>query len=130
MKAMLMKEFGGPDALSYEEIDTPAVGPDDVLVEVHAVSINRTFDIYLRENTYAYTPDLPHILGVDPSGVIVEVGEKVTDRKVGDRVFCSLFVPTTRSNPYMAIPGLGPVDFLGVTTVSYTHLTLPTPPYV
>ena len=115
MKAVVMKAFGGPEALSYEEIDTPKVGPDDVLVEVNAVSINRTFDIYLRENTYAYTPELPHILGVDPSGTIVEVGENVTDRKVGDRVFCSLFVPTTRPDPYMTIPGLGPVDFLGVT---------------
>lgn len=115
MKAVVMKGFGGPEVLSYEEIDTPQVGPDDVLIEVNAVSINRTFDLYLREKTYAYVPELPHILGVDPSGVIVEVGENVTDRKVGDRVFCSIFVPTTRPDPYMAIPGLGPVDFLGVT---------------
>ena len=115
MKAMVMKGFGGPEVLSYEEIETPKVGPDDVLVEVNAVSINRTFDLFLREKTYAYVPEIPHILGVDPSGVIVEVGENVTDRKVGDRVFCSIFVPTTRPDPYMALPGLGPVDFLGVT---------------
>ena len=80
-----------------------------------AVSVNRTFDIYLREGTYAHQPELPHILGVDPSGVITAVGENVTDRKVGDRVFCSLFQPTDRPDPYMVIPGLGPVDFLGVT---------------
>lgn len=115
MKAVVMNAFGGPDVLTYQDVDTPEVGPDDVLVEVHAVSINRTFDLFLRENTYAYTPDLPHILGVDPSGVITAVGENVTDRKVGDRVFCSLFIPTTRPDPYMSIPGLGPVDFLGVT---------------
>lgn len=115
MRAVVMKDFGGPEVLSYEEVDTPKVGPNDVLVEVHAVSINRTFDMFMREKTYAYTPELPHVLGVDPSGVIVEVGGNVTDRKVGDRVFCSLFVPTTRPDPYMAVPGLGPVDFLGVT---------------
>jgi NADPH2:quinone reductase len=115
MKAVMMTAFGDPDVLQYQDVDTPELGPDDVLVEVHAVSINRTFDLFMRENTYAYTPDLPHILGVDPSGVITAVGENVTDRKVGDRVFCSIFVPTTRPDPYMAIPGLGPVDFLGVT---------------
>ncbi len=115
MKAVVMNAFGGPDVLNYQDVDTPEVGPDDVLVEVHAVSINRTFDLFLREDTYAYTPDLPHIMGVDPSGVITAVGENVTDRKIGDRVFCSIFVPTTRPDPYMALPGLGPVDFLGVT---------------
>jgi len=115
MKAMVMTGFGGSEVLSYQDIDTPELGPDEVLVEVHAVSVNRTFDIYLREGTYAHQPELPHILGVDPSGVISAVGANVTDRKVGDRVFCSLFQPTDRPDPYMVIPGLGPVDFLGVT---------------
>lgn len=115
MKAIVMKDYGGPEVLSYEDVDTPEIGPDDVLVKVGAVSVNRTFDIYLREGTYAHKPELPHILGVDPSGVITAVGENVTDRKVGDRVFCSLFQPTDRPDPYMVIPGLGPVDFLGVT---------------
>ena len=115
MKAMVMTKFGGSDVLSYQEFDTPELGADDVLVEVRAVSVNRTFDIYLREGTYAHRPELPHILGVDPSGVITAVGDNVTDRKVGDRVVCSLFQPTDRPDPYMSIPGLGPVDFLGVT---------------
>ncbi|MBT5768850.1 MAG: alcohol dehydrogenase catalytic domain-containing protein, partial [Rhodospirillaceae bacterium] len=106
MKAVVMNGFGGPEVLNYQDVDTPEIGPEDVLVEVHAVSINRTFDLFLRENTYAYTPDLPHIMGVDPSGVITAVGENVTDRKVGDRVFCSIFVPTTRPDPYMSLPGL------------------------
>jgi len=114
MKAMVMTGFGGSEVLSYQDIDTPELGPDEVLVEVHAVSVNRTFDIYLREGTYAHQPELPHILGVDPSGVISAVGANVTDRKVGDRVFCSLFQPTDRTAPYMVIPGLDPVDFLGV----------------
>ncbi|MBO6784197.1 MAG: zinc-binding alcohol dehydrogenase family protein, partial [Alphaproteobacteria bacterium] len=115
MKAVVMTDFGGDDVLSYQDVETPELGPDDVLVEVHAVSVNRTFDIYLREGTYAHKPELPHILGVDPSGVITAVGENVTERKVGDRVFCSLFVPTDKPDAYMSIPGLGPVDFLGVT---------------
>src|SRR5207253_142106 len=45
MKAAVMRESGGPEVLHYEEIETPKVGPDDVLVEVRAVSVNRTLDL-------------------------------------------------------------------------------------
>ncbi|MDE0779632.1 MAG: zinc-binding dehydrogenase [Alphaproteobacteria bacterium] len=115
MKAVVFTGFGGPEVLSYQDVETPKVGPDDVLIEVGAVSVNRTFDIFMREDKYAHTPDIPHVPGVDPSGVIVEVGENVTDRKVGDRVFCSLFIPTTNPKAFLTLPGLGLVDFLGVT---------------
>jgi NADPH:quinone reductase len=115
MKAVVFSGFGGPEVLDYRDVETPKVGPDDVLIEVNAVSVNRTFDIYMREDKYAHTPDIPHVPGVDPSGVIVEVGENVTDRKVGDRVFCSLFIPTTNPKAFLTLPGLGLVDFLGVT---------------
>lgn len=115
MKAIVMHEFGGPEVLRYEEVTTPEVGPDDVLVEVRAVSVNRTLDMVVREKKYVRQPKLPHILGVDPSGVIVEVGENVTDRKVGDRVFCSVFIPTDDPGAHLVLPGLGPVEFLGVT---------------
>lgn len=113
MKAVIMHEFGGPDVLKYEEIPTPEVGPDEVLVKVHAVSVNRTLDLVVRENNYARTPSLPHILGVDPSGVIEAVGANVSDRKVGDRVYCSLFVPSDDPDA-MNLPGVGNVMFLGV----------------
>ena len=115
MKAVVMHEFGGPDVLTYEDIDTPAVGPDDVLVEVRAVSVNRTLDLVVREKKYVRQPALPHILGVDPSGVIVEAGANVTDRKVGDRVYCSVFIPTDDPDAHLVLPGLGPVNFLGVS---------------
>ena len=113
MKAVVLHEFGGPEVLKYEDIETPALGPDDVLVEVHAVSVNRTLDLVVRQNKYVRTPPLPHILGVDPSGVIVAVGENVRDRKVGDRVYISIFVPT--DDPAATnLPGVGSVNFLGV----------------
>ena len=104
MKAAVMREFGGPEVLKYEEIDTPNPGPDDVLVEVHAVSVNRTLDIIVRENKYVREPLLPHILGADPSGVVVEVGSAVTERKVGDRVFCRVFIPTDDPAAHIVLP--------------------------
>jgi NADPH:quinone reductase-like Zn-dependent oxidoreductase len=108
-----MHEFGGPEVLKYEDIATPEVGPDEVLVKVHAVSVNRTLDLVVRENKYARTPPLPHILGVDPSGVIEAVGANVKDRKVGERVYISLFVKSDDPDA-MNLPGVGAVMFLGV----------------
>jgi NADPH:quinone reductase-like Zn-dependent oxidoreductase len=115
MKAVVMHEFGGPEVLKHEEIETPKAGPGDVLIEVRAVTVNRTLDMVVRENKYVRTPRLPHILGVDPSGVVVETGADVKDRKVGDRVYCRIFVPTKDPAAHLVLPGLGPVDFLGVS---------------
>ena len=113
MKASVMHEFGGPEVLKYEEIQTPELGPKDVLVKVKAVSVNRTLDLEVRADKYARTPPLPHVLGVDPSGVIERVGEEVENCKIGDRVYCSLFVPTDDPSA-VKLPGVGGVDFLGV----------------
>ncbi len=116
MKAVVMHEFGGPEVLKYEDIGTPELGPDDVLVEVRAVSVNRTLDLVVRENKYVRQPPLPHILGADPSGVVVAAGSGVTERKVGDRVFCRVFIPTDDPEAHLVLPGLGPVNLLGVST--------------
>ena len=86
MKAMVIREFGPPDVMRLEDIPTPTPGPDEVLIRVHAVSVNRTLDLAVRAGTYAVPAALPHILGVDPSGVVAAVGPGVTTRKVGDRV--------------------------------------------
>src|SRR5205809_2374704 len=81
-----MREFGPPEVLRLEEIATPVPGPSEVLIRVHAVSVNRTLDLAVRAGTYPARAALPHILGVDPSGVVTAVGNGVTVRKVGDRV--------------------------------------------
>src|SRR2546428_9688125 len=86
MKAMVMRECGPPEVMRLEEISTPTPGPGEVLIRVHAVSVNRTLDLAVRAGTYAVRPTLPHVLGVDPSGVIAAVGDGVVVRRVGDRV--------------------------------------------
>jgi NADPH:quinone reductase len=90
MKAVVMRSFGPPEVLRLEEVPTPVPGPGEVLVEVHAVSVNRTLDLIVRSGKYPRKVDLPHVLGVDPSGVVVALGAGVTRRKVGDRVACHL----------------------------------------
>ena len=86
VKAVVMREFGPPEVMRLEDVPTPAPGPGAVLVRVHAVSVNRTLDLAVRAGTYPAPVALPHVLGVDPCGVIEKVGPGVTTRKVGDRV--------------------------------------------
>jgi NADPH2:quinone reductase len=88
VKAVVFHEFGPPGVLRLEEVPTPEPGPGEVLIKVHMVSVNRTLDLIVRAGRYAQRPPLPHVLGVDPCGVISAVGPDVTTRKPGDRVVC------------------------------------------
>jgi NADPH:quinone reductase-like Zn-dependent oxidoreductase len=88
MKAAYFEEFGGPDVLRYGDLADPVAGAGEVLVDVHAASINAA-DWKFRAGSYprhaAAKP--PFIPGRDFSGVVAAVGQGVTDLKVGDAVF-------------------------------------------
>jgi len=86
MKAIVLREFGGPEVLRLEELPTPTAGPGEVLIRVHSVSVNRTLDLVVRRGDYPSDIHLPLVLGVDPAGVVVAAGEGVEQPKVGDRV--------------------------------------------
>lgn len=86
MKAIVIREFGGPDVLRWEDVETPAPGPGEVVVEVHAVSVNRTLDLQVRQDGGNYGVTLPLVLGNDPSGVVAAAGPGAEGVKVGDRV--------------------------------------------
>ncbi len=86
MKAIVLREFGGPEVLRLEEVPTPEPGAGEVLVRVHAVSVNRTLDLVVRTGSYQRPVKLPHVLGADPSGLVERVGEGVTTPRVRDRV--------------------------------------------
>ncbi|HEY6862393.1 MAG TPA: hypothetical protein VI319_00705, partial [Burkholderiales bacterium] len=70
MKAIVIREFGPPEVMRLEDVPTPEPGPGEVVVRVHAVSVNRTLDLILRAGAYALPIELPHVLGVDPAGVV------------------------------------------------------------
>jgi NADPH:quinone reductase-like Zn-dependent oxidoreductase len=103
MKAIVLREFGPPEVLRLEEMPTPAPGPGEVLIRVHAVSVNRTLDLVVRAGNYAMPVTLPHVLGVDPSGVVTAVGQGVSTRTVGDRVTTMQLLrpPTATSGPVL-----------------------------
>jgi NADPH:quinone reductase-like Zn-dependent oxidoreductase len=92
MKAIVLKEFGGPEVLRLEDVPSPTPSPGEALVKVHSVSVNRTLDLIVRQGNYPVTVQLPHVLGVDPAGVISDLGEGVNNCKVGDRVAVLSFI--------------------------------------
>jgi NADPH:quinone reductase-like Zn-dependent oxidoreductase len=83
MKAIRLHEFGGPDVLRYEDVPDPRSRKDQVLVRIRACSLNH-LDIWVRKGLPGVK--LPHILGCDIAGEVVEIGEYVTGFKAGQRV--------------------------------------------
>ncbi len=85
MKAVVIREFGDPDVLRYEDIPEPSIKRDEVLIKVAYTSVNH-LDIWVRRGLTAYGTKLPHIPGCDISGIIVDKGEDVRELNAGDRV--------------------------------------------
>src|SRR3977135_4246399 len=85
MKAVLLVGHGGPEMLRYGDAPDPVAGAGDIVVDVHAASVNAA-DYKVRLGGYS-TLKFPYILGRDFSGVVAAVGEGVTDFSVGDPVF-------------------------------------------
>ncbi len=85
MKAILLTGFGGTDMLRYGDAPDPVAGPGDVVVDVHAASVNAA-DYKMRLGGYSNLT-FPHILGRDFSGVVRAVGAGVDDLRPGDAVF-------------------------------------------
>ncbi|MCZ6496902.1 MAG: quinone oxidoreductase [Alphaproteobacteria bacterium] len=84
VKAVRVHGYGGPEALSVDEIEVGAPGPGEVLVRHTAVGLN-FIDTYHRSGLYKLER-LPHTLGVEGAGIIEAAGAEVTDLAPGDRV--------------------------------------------
>jgi len=86
MKAIVVREHGGPEVLKLEDVPDPKPNADQVVVRLHAVGVNPV-DVYIRTGAYARKPALPFIPGSDAGGEIESVGANVKKYKPGDRVF-------------------------------------------
>ena len=97
MKAAVLDKFGSVEVMQVRDVPKPAIGPGQILAEVYATNIN-PIDWKMREGQMAarYGDDFPMILGFDCSGVVAEVGEDVTDFKVGDEILARSDVGTGR----------------------------------
>ncbi|MGD0988035.1 MAG: zinc-binding dehydrogenase [Candidatus Sulfotelmatobacter sp.] len=83
MKAVRIHQFGGPEVLTYEDVPDPRPRKDQVLVRVRACALNH-LDVWVRKGLPGIK--LPHILGSDIAGEVVETGEYVTGFKPSQRV--------------------------------------------
>ncbi len=82
--AVRVHKTGGPEVLTYEDVEVPPPGPGQVRVRQHACGINY-IDTYFRSGLYP-APSMPFIAGNEGAGEVVAVGPGVTDIKAGDRV--------------------------------------------
>ena len=112
MKAVRIHGYGGIDALNYEDAPRPTPGPGEVLIRVHATTVN-PFDCAARagymDSWFHYT--FPLIMGTDVSGVIEEVGEGVTEFKPGDSVYARTGVFRDGANAEYAVAFVSDVAF-------------------
>jgi NADPH:quinone reductase-like Zn-dependent oxidoreductase len=106
MKAVRIHAYGSSDVLVYEDAPRPTAGEGEVLIRVHATSVN-PFDCAVRAGYVAayFSHTLPLIVGTDVSGVIEAVGAGVTDFALGDRVYARGGVTRDGANAeYVAVP--------------------------
>ena len=88
MKAIVLKAYGGPEQLAYEEVPMPEAGPKQVVVRIKATSLNPV-DLKRASGAMrqAFPVSFPFIPGGDFSGVIEQIGPQVSALRVGDEVF-------------------------------------------
>lgn len=83
-KAIRIHETGGPEVLSWDDVDVGQPGAGEIRLRHTAIGLNY-IEIYQRTGLYAIN-DFPAVIGSEAGGVIEEIGDGVTDFKVGDRV--------------------------------------------
>ena len=93
MRAAVRTRYGGPEVIRFEDVPAPVCGRDELLVEVHATTVNRTDCAYRSGHPWinrafcGWPRPRVHVLGSEYAGVVVDTGEDVTSYAVGDRVF-------------------------------------------
>ncbi|RCU45714.1 quinone oxidoreductase [Corallincola holothuriorum] len=88
MKAMIIRQAGGPEVFEAAELPKPELKPGHVLVRIAATSVN-TVDTMIRQmgSELPLSPEMPALLGMDLAGTVEAVGEGVTEYRVGDEIY-------------------------------------------
>lgn len=85
MRALVVHEFGALDSLKIEDFKDPRPGPDEILIDVHAVGVNFV-DLLVVNGSYQFLPPRPFVPGKLPAGTVTAIGQNVKGFSVGDRV--------------------------------------------
>ena len=129
MKAIVARQDGGPEVLEVAEVPAPEPGPGELLVDVTAAGVNRA-DLMQRQGHYPPPPGASPLLGLEVSGRVAALGDRVEDWQVGDPCVALLAgggyaeqvaVPAGQVVP--PPPGLGLVEAAGVVEVAATVLS-------
>ena len=88
MKALLSRQPGGPETLTFEEVADPNPGKGEVRISVRAVGVNFP-DMLIIQDLYQFKPPRPFSPGGELAGIVEVLGESVTSLRVGDRVLVS-----------------------------------------
>lgn len=105
MKAVVIRQYGATDVLQYEELEQPQIKPDQLLVRVHASSVN-PIDWKTRKGMLSLLTgkNFPIVLGFDVAGEVVAVGSQVSRFQVGDAIYGSTKFPGGAYAEFAAIP--------------------------
>jgi NADPH:quinone reductase-like Zn-dependent oxidoreductase len=93
VRAAVRTRYGGPSVVRFEDVPDPAPGSGEILVRVHATTVNRTDCAYRSGRPWinrafcGWPRPRHHVLGSEYAGVVAGLGEGVTSNAVGDRVF-------------------------------------------
>lgn len=131
MRAIQLSRFGGPDVLDVIDMPKPEPQAGEVLVRVHAAGVN-FFEVLMRADRYAVTPQLPLMLGVEAAGTAEALGQGVDKRLLGARVAAPLFASTRPFGGYaqyvtidakLAVPLPDALSFEDATALMVQGLT-------
>jgi len=126
MKAITLRDFGGPEMMQYTDIDTPSPGDGQLLVRVHATSVNRP-DVIQRQGNYPPPPGDSAVLGLEVAGVVEAGGGGTSRFKPGDRVVALVGgggyaeYALARADHAMALPAA--ISFEQAACICETYIT-------
>ncbi len=126
MKAVVCKQYGPPESLTFEELPSPAAGPGEVVVSVKAASVNFP-DVLIIQNRYQFKPPLPFSPGSELAGVVKQVGPGVSGWKAGDRVMAfttyGAFAEEVKTDATRILPLPEGMDFVSGAAFLLTYGT-------
>ena len=126
MKAITLKDFGGPEMMLFTEVDTPSPGDDQILIRVKATSVNRP-DIIQRQGNYPAPPGDSEILGLEVAGIVESTGKDVSRYRPGDRVFALVggggYAEYTLAREDHSMPIPESLDFEQAACICETYIT-------
>ncbi|MBX8474003.1 NADPH:quinone oxidoreductase family protein [Pseudomonas cichorii] len=126
MKALLCKAFGPADTLTLENVDSPVIKKNEVMLDVQAAGVNFP-DTLIIEGKYQFKPPFPFSPGGEAAGIISQVGEKITHLKPGDRVMAltgwGSFAEQVAVPGYNVLPIPEAMDFTTAAAFSMTYGT-------